>query len=220
MSDREETNRTGQASERSFDFGRYQFAAVIELPDDYDIYDFSQGYDSEFMRRSVYGVGKYNDRRPGMYTSELFGSDPAGSRDIHIGIDIAAPVLTPVHAIFEGTVHATKIHLGHGNYGGTVITKHVLRDAGGNIREFWALYGHLSHASVDKATLGSKVHAGDILGWLGDESENGGWNPHLHFQLSWREPENCDMPGVVNEKDLAHALKIYPDPRLVLGPLY
>ena len=50
--------------------------------------------------------------------------------------------------------------------------------------------------------------------------ENGGWEPHLHFQLSYQEPETHDMPGVVAPSDREEALQIYPDPRLVLGTLY
>ena len=33
-------------------------------------------------------------------------------------------------------------------------------------------------------------------------------------------PETHDMPGVVSPTDRPRALLHYPDPRLVLGPLY
>ncbi|GIT41297.1 MAG: hypothetical protein Ct9H300mP10_03070 [Methanobacteriota archaeon] len=55
---------------------------------------------------------------------------------------------------------------------------------------------------------------------MGDKHENGGWEPHLHFQLSLVEPETHDLPGVVAPEDREQALLDYPDPRLVLGPLY
>jgi hypothetical protein len=55
---------------------------------------------------------------------------------------------------------------------------------------------------------------------MGDKDENGGWDPHLHFQLSLIEPETHDMPGVVSPEDREQALRDYPDPRLVLGPIY
>ena len=64
------------------------------------------------------------------------------------------------------------------------------------------------------------VSAGQVIGWLGAETENGGWPPHVHFQLSWERPETHDMPGAVDPADRAAALKRYPDPRLVLGPLW
>lgn len=42
----------------------------------------------------------------------------------------------------------------------------------------------------------------------------------VHFQLSLVEPETHDMPGVVSTAQHAAALRDYPDPRLMLGPLY
>ena len=57
------------------------------------------------------------------------------------------------------------------------------------------------------------------VGW-GITHENGGWEPHLHFQLSYQEPDTHDMPGVVEPSKRDEALEIYPDPRLVLGALY
>jgi hypothetical protein len=38
--------------------------------------------------------------------------------------------------------------------------------------------------------------------------------------LSINEPETHDMPGVVNPENREMALEKYPDPRLVLGPIY
>ena len=58
------------------------------------------------------------------------------------------------------------------------------------------------------------------MSYLGDEKENGGWPPHLHIQLSFKKPDNLDIPGVVSLADRLEALDLYPDPRQVLGPLY
>ena len=55
---------------------------------------------------------------------------------------------------------------------------------------------------------------------MGTREVNGGWNPHLHFQLSLLEPETHDLPGAVSVADRSWALRAFPDPRLVLGPLY
>lgn len=197
-----------------FDFSVFQFSPVIHLPEDYEIYDFSSGYDPNRPRRSEYGVGRYNERRPGMYETQLFLTDSA-PRDIHVGIDLAAPVGTPVHAFHAGRVHLVGINGSPGDYGGTVLTEHRLGD-----RLIWALHGHLSHRSIACRRAGEEFTAGEVIGWVGDEAENGGWNPHVHFQLSWERPERCDLPGAVSARDLPSALKIYPDPRLVLGPLY
>jgi murein DD-endopeptidase MepM/ murein hydrolase activator NlpD len=200
---------------KKVNFRLYQFAAVIPLPVGYEVFDFSQGYDPARTRHHAYGIGRYNERRPGMYATALFGPDSLNARDIHIGIDIAAPINTPVHAFFDGKIFLTAVNPSAGDYGGTVITEHELGE-----HKLWALHGHLSHASVTAHEPGAVIHRGDVIGWVGSEAENGGWNPHLHFQLSWAKPERCDLPGAVNEKDLAHALETYPDPRLVLGSIY
>jgi len=197
------------------DFADFEFAQVIHLPAVYEIFDFSNGYDKDRALKSPYGIGRYNERRPGMYNTELFKSEPSAVRDIHIGIDIAAPVGTPVYAFFDGHVFAAGINSAEGDYGGTLITEHQI---GHQI--IWALHGHLSHASVHKQKVGARFARGEVLAQLGSSSENGNWNPHLHFQLARVKPERCDMPGAVNERDLAKALVEYPDPRLVLGPLY
>jgi murein DD-endopeptidase MepM/ murein hydrolase activator NlpD len=197
-----------------FDFTRFEFSPVIHLPAKFEIYDFSLGYDPERYRSYAYGVGRYNERRPGMYSTEIFHGR-GKPRDIHVGIDIAAPVGTPVHAFYSGRILATGINAAKGDYGGTIITEHRLHD-----HWIWALHGHLSHESTVVRSAGECFTRGDVIAWVGDEAENGGWNPHLHFQLSWLKPERCDMPGAVNENDLAMALETYPDPRLVLGALY
>ena len=195
-----------------FDFSRFRFAPVIRLPASYEVYDFSKGYDPERMRSSAYGIGRYDEKRAGMYTTDLFKE---GARDIHVGIDIAAPAGTEVHAFYAGEIFMTGINPAEGDYGGTVITQHQLGEC-----TLWALHGHLSHASARARKTGDRFAAGDVIAWLGEKSENGGWNPHLHFQLSWERPQKCDLPGVVGDKDRSRALAVYPDPRLVLGPLY
>jgi murein DD-endopeptidase MepM/ murein hydrolase activator NlpD len=190
------------------------FHPVIKLPTEYDIFDFTKSYDPNRLR-GLYGVGKYNEDRRGMYTTELFSPGSEDARTIHMGIDIGAPLGTEVHAFDDGVIFMTGVNAAPGDYGGTLITEHVFEG-----RPLWALHGHLSHASASKWRSGDRVRKGDVLGWLGDEKENGGWNPHLHFQLSWLKPEKCDLPGVVSAKDREKALRDFPDPRLVLGPLY
>ena len=189
------------------------FHPVIHLPKSYDVYDLSVGYDPGRTLEGPYGIGKYNERRVGMYTDkELFKAD---HRDIHIGIDIAAPVGTEVHSIYDGEVFLFGVNSAEGDYGPTLITKHTIKG-----RELFVLHGHLSGVSLAGKVEGQKIKKGEVIAWVGEKHENGGWNPHLHFQLSWLKPLKADMPGAVNEKVLSQALKDYPDPRLVLGPLY
>jgi murein DD-endopeptidase MepM/ murein hydrolase activator NlpD len=192
-------------------FKNHEFYPPIHLPEGYEIYDFTQGYDEKRFLSSPYGVGKYNEKRKGMYSGPLY----ADHRDIHVGIDIGAPVGTPVHMCVDGEIFLFDYNSLPLDYGYTIITKHVLDNT-----DLYVLHGHLSQKSIQDKYPGQKISKGEILAWVGDKSENGGWNPHLHFQLSYEKPKKCDMPGVVNEKDLKAALEKYPDPRLILGPLY
>jgi murein DD-endopeptidase MepM/ murein hydrolase activator NlpD len=194
--------------------GSYSFHPVIHLPADYEIYDFSLGYDSNRILKSPFGIGRYNEKRNGMYGADLF-QGAEGPRNIHMGVDIGAPVSTPVHAFWEGEVFLFGYNPAPGDYGNTLITKHLLDG-----REIFALFGHLNSASIANKRAGQTFSAGETIAWIGDKHENGGWNPHLHFQLCMEAPTICDMPGVVSERDREKALRLYPDPRLVLGPLY
>jgi murein DD-endopeptidase MepM/ murein hydrolase activator NlpD len=166
------------------------FHPVIRLPSKYEIFDFSESYDPNRLR-GLYGVGKYNEDRRGMYTTELFSPGSDDARTIHMGVDIGAPVGTEVYAFDDGVIFMTALNPADGDYGGTLITEHALEG-----RKVWALHGHLSHASTSKWRGGEKFAKGDVLGWIGDEKENGGWNPHLHFQLSWNQPQTCPESSV------------------------
>jgi murein DD-endopeptidase MepM/ murein hydrolase activator NlpD len=192
-------------------FGNFHFHQVIDLPPKYEVFDFTTGYDPNRTLESPYGIGRYNEKRKGMYEAAIF----SGVRNIHVGIDIAAPVDTAVHAFYEGEYFLLGNNPSPGDYGYTIITKHLLDGI-----ELYALHGHLAKKSIAEKKSGQKIEKGEVIAWLGDKQENGGWNPHLHFQLSYIKPEKCDLPGAVSEEQLENALRIYPDPRLVLGALY
>jgi murein DD-endopeptidase MepM/ murein hydrolase activator NlpD len=193
------------------DWSRFDFHRVVALPAEYEVFDFTAGYDAARALRSPWGIGRYDEKRPGMYTTELFG----GVRDVHMGIDVGAPVGTPVHAFWEGEVFKLGYNAAPGDYGYTLVTRHELDG-----RVLYALFGHLGARSLVGRAEGQRVARGEVLGYVGDRHENGGWNPHLHFQLSWEAPERADMPGVVTEADRAAARQRFPDPRCVLGKLY
>ncbi|MBP72184.1 MAG: peptidase M23 [Euryarchaeota archaeon] len=188
---------------------RHRFSEVVILPEEYTVLDLSKG--QWVPPETIFSIGKYDELRPGMYNTEIFH----GERFLHVGIDIGAPIGTPCMAFSDGEVSHFGYNPEPGDYGNVLITKHKLDGV-----SLWALYGHLSSESIENKILGQKVVAGEVVAWFGDESENGGWEPHLHFQLSLIEPETHDMPGVVAPEDREQALNDYPDPRLVLGPLY
>ena len=132
-----------------------------------------------------------------------------------MGIDLGAPALTPIYAFADGEILHTADNKLPGDYGPTLVTGHRI----GQI-ELFALWGHLTRNTLDVSRTRKKFLAGDCLGHIGDTFENGGWPPHLHFQLCWERPNEANLPGVVHSKDHELALKMFPDPRIVLGPIY
>ena len=84
----------------------------------------------------------------------------------------------------------------------------------------YALFGHLDRKSLERFKPGDPLSAGQQIGQVGEEHENGGWAPHLHLQFSIVRPDKPDMPGVVSDDAHQKALRIYPDPQLLLGRFY
>jgi murein DD-endopeptidase MepM/ murein hydrolase activator NlpD len=89
----------------------------------------------------------------------------SGDRRFHKGIDLAAPMGTPVLAATSGRVVAADNISG---YGLTV----VIEGAGRR-----NLYAHLSGMAVRP---GTEVKAGTVIGWVGSTGNSTG--PHLHFE--------------------------------------
>ena len=197
---------------RALDVDGMVFHPVIDMPSGYEVYDFTGGYDPDRPRTSDYGVGRYDEDRPGMYLGEQF---VGGQRTVHVGVDLAAPVGEPVHAFYEGTIFQLGDNARAYDYGPTIITHHRW---GG--QDVYALHGHVTRCSLARWQPGDSFAQGERLARVGARDENGGWNPHLHFQLSLIRPTTHDLPGVVSRVDRAWALEVFPDPRLVLGPLY
>ena len=77
------------------------------------------------------------------------------------------------------------------DYGPTVIVEHEAGDAG----PFWCLYGHLARRTLDEIRPGQPVAAGQVVGWIGDHTVNGGWAPHVHVQLITDLMDGPDATG-------------------------
>ena len=191
------------------DWGSSKYRPVVDMPEEYSVLDLSQGIWGQ--PEAEFSIGKYDEVRPNMFNTELFG----GERNVHMGIDIGGPVGTPCMAFMDGEISHFGYNPAAGDYGNVIITKHEI----GGV-PIWALYGHLDAASIEDKRVGQIVESGDVIAWFGAFEENGGWEPHLHFQLSLVEPETHDMPGVVAPGEREYSLEIYPAPRNVLGPLY
>ena len=100
-------------------------------------------------------------------------------RHFHTGVDLSAPVGTPVWAAADGVVVA----VGHGatGYGNYVVIAH-----GAGIA---TLYGHLLQTSV---ATSQKVVRGQLIGLEGSTGYSTG--PHLHFELRVNEQVTDPMP--------------------------
>ena len=212
-----------------------RFDPVVRLPADYEVLDLSRGSHFESSPRSaagvpqsLYQIGRFDEVRSGLYTQSLF-LQTESPRCVHMGIDIGAPINTEVFSFDQGVIYAFGSLRAHGDYGHTVIIEYEWRGEQplpcGEVciqrgQTYWALYGHLSASSIIGLSERTSVERGQRIGWIGGPDENGGWPPHLHFQLSRTRPLNHDLPGVVTLADRAQALSLYPDPRFVLGALY
>ena len=166
--------------------------------------------------RATVGVGRYNEARL-LYTSPLFGAsaNPVDERrTIHLGMDLFAAPGTPVHAPLEGVVHAVAINTAPLDYGPLVILRHTT----GAGLEFFTLYGHLARDSFDALQVGQCIARGQHFARIGNAGENGGWAPHLHFQIIVDLLERgSDFPGVACASQRRVWTSISPDPNLLFG---
>lgn len=188
---------------------------VMKLPADRKVFDFRQNYNPEkmtdFTVSGGWGVGGYLEKRADMYLAPQYEN----RRNVHMGIDIWAKQGEPVFSPLPGIIAYKAYHGEDGNYGAAIVLKHHLDG-----EDLFALYGHLSKKSLALNEVGTVVEAGDLIGWLGNSNENGNWPPHLHYQISTKDPGEADMPGVVAEEEVDEAAAVYPDPRILLGAIY
>jgi len=162
------------------------------------------------------GVGRYDEARY-FYTSPAFatGENPTDEyRTIHLGIDLFAPAGTPVYAPLAGTVHAFADNNAPQDYGPVIVLEHQ----GDGQPTFYTLYGHLHRESLDGLTLGQRIGRGERLAVIGESDANGGWTPHLHFQVITDLLElGTDFPGVARPSQRDVWKSLCPDPNLILG---
>jgi murein DD-endopeptidase MepM/ murein hydrolase activator NlpD len=86
----------------------------------------------------------------------------------HAGLDFAAPQGTPIYATADGTV-TTSGNSGNG-FGNHVIINHGYG--------YETLYGHMVRV---KASNGTKVKRGEVIGWVGSTGKSTG--PHCHYEV-------------------------------------
>ena len=90
-----------------------------------------------------------------------------GGRRPHMGVDLAGPVGTPVHATADGVIGRADWFSSYGLY--------VQIEHGGQLE---TRYGHMSRLNV---AAGQIVHRGDVIGYIGTTGRTTG--PHLHYEV-------------------------------------
>jgi murein DD-endopeptidase MepM/ murein hydrolase activator NlpD len=90
-----------------------------------------------------------------------------GEGAFHTGIDIDAPIGTPVRAAADGDVVEAAMNAGYG--------REVVLDHG---HDLLTLYGHLSAFAV---ITGQHVTRGQVIGYVGQSGRATG--PHLHYEV-------------------------------------
>ena len=124
-----------------------------------------------------------------VYGPSSFTDDFAAARALtgwHHGNDIFAPAGAPILAVTDGTLFL----VGWNDIGGNRLW---LRDTEGN--EFY--YAHLS-AFSPLAFNGSRVRAGDVIGFVGTSGDAVGTPPHLHFEIHPAALLGLGYDGVIN----------------------
>ncbi|MDK3256224.1 M23 family metallopeptidase [Blastococcus capsensis] len=86
---------------------------------------------------------------------------------MHYGLDIAAPLGTPIRAATDGVVVRAGRASGYGN-------AVYVQDPDGNVH----IYGHMRYYTVSEGDL---VTAGDQIAKVGNEGQSTG--PHLHYEI-------------------------------------
>ena len=86
---------------------------------------------------------------------------------MHYGLDLAAPLGTPIYSAADGVVLKAGRVSGFGN-------AVYIQDADGNVH----VYGHMRYYDVE---AGQIVHAGDQIAKVGNEGYSTG--PHLHYEI-------------------------------------
>jgi 4-aminobutyrate aminotransferase-like enzyme/Ser/Thr protein kinase RdoA (MazF antagonist) len=162
------------------------------------------------------GIGRYNEARL-FYTAEQFEiqtDEMPEQRTVHLGIDLYMQSGSPVYAVLDGKVHSFNNNHADLDYGPTIILEHEADEG----YHFYTLYGHLSLDSLIGLKAGKPVGKGEPFARIGETETNGGWPPHLHFQIIVDMlGERGNFLGVARPSQRDIWTSISPDPNIILG---
>jgi murein DD-endopeptidase MepM/ murein hydrolase activator NlpD len=157
------------------------------------------------------GLGGYAEERSVYQKSQVFDT-VGGSRSIHLGVDIWLKAGEPIFAPLAGKVHSFQNNANFGDYGPTIILEHTLENT-----VFYTLYGHLSLESLEGLLVGKVFATGEPLATIGNETVNGNWIPHLHFQIITNLlGKSGDFFGVAPKSEIDFYLNICPNPAFMI----
>lgn len=206
----------GRARRRVFDLS----VESLELGSELDGLDAAAVTDLLFGRMeeagAAVGLGRYDEARR-WYSGPSYAVPGEGPerRTLHLGVDLFVRPGTPVLSPLDGQVHSVADNAGALDYGPTVILQHRCGSGG---PPFYTLYGHLGPDALERREPGDSVVAGQRIGGVGDTDRNGGWPPHLHFQLIVDLlGRRGDFPGVAAPAEADVWRSLCPDPNLLLG---
>jgi len=159
------------------------------------------------------GIGRYNEPRL-IYAGDQYLEPGNESRTVHLAIDLFVESGSPVFSIYDGVIHSFQNNSKPLDNGPTIVIEHKTTPDGPT---FYILYSHLSLDSLDGLSIGQTVKKGERIGRVGEYPDNGGWPPHLHFQLIIdMMDQKGDLFGVTPPSKRAVWLSICPDPNLIL----
>ena len=168
------------------------------------------------QKGAVIGIGCYDEARA-IYISDAYRQQREQMpemRTIHMGMDLHMLPGSSIRAFYEGNVHSFNNNAARYDYGPTIILSHTTGDG----VPFYTLYGHLSPASLENLRVGQEIARGETFAEIGDTHVNGGWPPHLHFQIiTDMLGEAGNYKGVAPPSQRRVWKALSPDPNLILG---
>ncbi|MFK7835900.1 MAG: aminotransferase class III-fold pyridoxal phosphate-dependent enzyme [Sulfitobacter sp.] len=170
----------------------------------------------EFEDEGRVWLGYYHEPRL-IYAEAAFRNGPwkaSDRRTVHLAVDVFTKAGTPMFAPMQGEVFVAEYREGHLDYGGVIILRHKTPQGD----PFYTLYGHLDPEFLDRLCVGQVIEKGEAFCRLGDPTMNGGWAPHVHFQLALTtEGIEADWPGVGDPDEMYLWRAICPNPAAMLN---
>ena len=161
------------------------------------------------------GIGPFAEERT-VYAGEMFVSRfiDGARRTRHLGFDLFMAAGTKVFSPLAATVVSVEIEKDPLGYGCLIALRHEPEGS----PPFISLWGHLAHEAMQRLKAGDRLEAGALVGQMGASTENGGWAPHLHLQLSTDTHLTAtEILGVGEPRYLDVWAELFPDARTFAG---